>query len=113
VPNQGKITEGEVKTKVVVVYWVADFLGWRERASGPSVASLFDESAAAGSDSMSLVGAVLVGAPLAGASEFFSTGPAPVAGLEAYETLRSAASEILLSSVTNDSPHHALWQVSD
>jgi hypothetical protein len=68
-------------------------------------------TAATGSESLSLVGIAAV--PFA-ANSFgvLSAGPAPAAGLEAYWTLRSWVSEILLSSVTNDSPHHALQKLA-
>jgi hypothetical protein len=73
--------------------------------------SLLTSTAAAGSDSLSLEGmpsSCLWVVLLAASSGFFSMGPVPVTGLEPYWTLRSELSDILLSSVTNDSPHQAL-----
>lgn len=79
-------------------------MGWTGMSSPLASATV------AGSDSLSFAG-ILAGFPSGAASE--PDGPEPaVAGFELLalpkRTLRSAVSDILLSSVTNDSPHHAL-----
>jgi hypothetical protein len=101
------------ETKGATFYKVVDFCGWRGKSL--SIGSFVSSTAATGSDSLSLVGRLcscLRGVPVAAPSGFLSERSAPVTGLEPYWTLRSPVSEILLSSVTNDSPHQALQQVS-
>jgi hypothetical protein len=75
-----------------VLYWVEDFFGWIG-ISFSRVSEVLASTAATGSDSLSLLGILCSGLaddPLAATSwGVFSTGPASVAGFEAYWTLRS------------------------
>jgi hypothetical protein len=104
----------KIAETVLLLYCVADFFGgWI--VSSESAASCLASTAAVGSASVSLVGMLssfASGAPMDAGSAFFSLVSAPVTGLETYCTLRSDVSEILLSSLTNDSPHQALFCVS-